>query len=96
MEPGGHVDVRNVFAQQSEGGIADSMATAPTGTFNPVPPSEQPTAEQGSPSEQSKPLSKEEFMAKVTDLKDLLEMGIIDQSDFDASKKELLQRFNRN
>ncbi len=96
VEQGVHVDVRSVLSQQADGGLAGSIAGASAKATGAVPESAFAAVAQGSANEQLKPLSKEEFMAKIADLKDFLEMGIIDQSEFDASKKELLQRFSRN
>lgn len=96
VEQSGHVDVRNIFSQQADGGIASSIGGTSTEVMDSISEPMSAAVPQGSLSERSKPLSKEEFMAKIADLKDFLKMGIINQSEFDASKKELLQRFNKN
>lgn len=91
-----HVDVRTVLSADEQSnsfiGQNDSSQTSPIRTEETVVIESGNVEAIGS----AKPLSKEELRAKLDDLKDLLDMDVIDQADFEESKKELLQRFSRN
>lgn len=90
-----HVDVRAVLSSNDAtsplSNVGEPSQTAPLVVEETV----KTEVSSAKPSN-DKPLSKEEFAAKIKDLQELLDMGVINQSDFDQSKQELLQRFNRN
>lgn len=94
-EPSGFMD----FAEPAQLNAEPEPAPAPERTFvlaEPQAEESQAQAEDAAVPESSKPLTKDEFITRVSELKELLDLGIIDQSDFDQGKKDLLYRFTHN